>query len=324
MRSQVSETDSLQEARPGRGVEWPTVALAATVYGGWAATTVFANRLPWPIVAVLGAWFVAWQGSLQHEALHGHPFRSRTLNEALAFWPLALWLPYERYRRSHLRHHRDERLTDPLDDPESYYWSPEQWERLGPLGRRLVRAQSTLLGRLSIGPFWMVGRFWRHEAPALLRGEAEAWRVWGLHLAGVAAVLAWADVACDLSPWRYVLLFAWPGTALSLVRSFAEHRAESQVERRTAIVERASPLSLLFLNNNLHVAHHLRPAMPWYELPRFYAQNREAMIESNGGLVYEGYGDVFRRYLLRPHDQTLHPRPPAPPSSGRLVSAPEG
>ena len=39
--------------------------------------------------------------------------------------PLALWIPYESYRISHLMHHRDDRLTDPLDDPESYYWMPD-------------------------------------------------------------------------------------------------------------------------------------------------------------------------------------------------------
>ena len=36
--------------------------------------------------------------------------------------PLTLWLPYERYRHTHHVHHIDARLTDPLDDPESFYW----------------------------------------------------------------------------------------------------------------------------------------------------------------------------------------------------------
>ena len=68
--------------------------------------------------------------------------------EAIGCWPLSLWLPYPIYRSTHLAHHRDENLTDPLDDPESYYWADGQWRDLGPLGRAVVAAQSTLLGRI--------------------------------------------------------------------------------------------------------------------------------------------------------------------------------
>jgi len=44
--------------------------------------------------------------------------------------PLSLWLPSIAYRRNHLVHHNNERLTDPLDDPESYYSDPESWSHL--------------------------------------------------------------------------------------------------------------------------------------------------------------------------------------------------
>jgi fatty acid desaturase len=105
----------------------------------------------------------------------------------------------------------------------------------------------------------------------------------------------------------YLFCFAYAGTSLAMVRSFAEHRAESVVERRTAIVEKSWILGPLFLFNNLHVAHHMRHTMPWYALPRWYRINRAALIERNGGLVYDSYIDVVRRYFLRPHDQALHP-----------------
>ncbi len=35
---------------------------------------------------------------------------------------------------------------------------------------------------------------------------------------------------------------------------------------------------------------------------------RDALIEINGGLVYDGYLDVARRFLLKPHDAPRHPR----------------
>ena len=92
-----------------------------------------------------------------------------------------------------------------------------------------------------------------------------------------------------------------------MVRSFAEHRASPEPEKRTAIVENARILGPLFLFNNLHVAHHLRGGLPWYQIPTFYRLNRAALIERNGGLVYDSYFDVARRYLLTPHDRPVHP-----------------
>jgi len=40
---------------------------------------------------------------------------------------------------------------------------------------------------------------------------------------------------------------------------------------------------------------------------RARAQDRAALIEGNGGLVYNSYFDVARRYLLTSHDSTIHP-----------------
>ena len=133
-------------------VEWPSIALCGGIYGGFAAVTFFHDRLPTLASAVLGAVLIAWHSSMQHEFIHGHPTRWRRLNRALAFVPLSLWLPFESYRRSHLVHHCDDALTDPFDDPESYYWAADQWVALGPVGRAVVRAHTTLAGRLVLGP----------------------------------------------------------------------------------------------------------------------------------------------------------------------------
>jgi fatty acid desaturase len=131
-----------------RGLEWPTALLAFAIYGLWFTTTFFYRDLPWWVLTPLGAWIIAWQLNLQHETIHGHPTRNRRVNEMIGRWPLSLWLPYSIYRSTHLAHHRDENLTDPLDDPESYYWADGQWCALGPFGRAVVAAQSTLLGRM--------------------------------------------------------------------------------------------------------------------------------------------------------------------------------
>lgn len=295
-------------ARPARGPEWPTIALAVVIYGGWLALTWFWDAVPFLVLCAAGGWLVAWQGSLQHEVMHGHPTRSRRVNDAIGRPPLSLWLPYPIYRLTHLRHHRDEHLTDPIEDPESVYVTSEGWRRLGPLGRRLAGWNMTLAGRLLIGPFIMIGGFLLAEARAVAAGDARRRRVWARHAAEVAAVLVWVVAVAGMPLWAYLVAFVFTGAALTRLRSFAEHRYADRPEERTAIVENGGLLGLLYLNNNLHVLHHLKPATPWYRLPALYAADRAALTARNGGLVYRGYADIARRYLLRPHDAALHPR----------------
>jgi fatty acid desaturase len=297
-------------------VEWPTVALFAAIYALWFGLVWFHAAIPLWLWLPLAVWTSAWWGSAQHEALHGHPTRARWLNTALATPPIWLWLPFERYRQSHLKHHFDERLTDPLDDPESRYKCPDGWRQLGPVGQRLVSAQSTLLGRLTIGPFWSVGLFWFQDLAALRAGDKARMRIWAWHVLWVALLLGFAVGVAGLPFWQYLVGFVWFGTALALVRSFAEHKAEEAVEKRTAIVERSPVFGLLFLHNNLHVAHHKWPTVAWYRLPKLYRANREALLKENGGLVYDGYRDVFRRFFLRGYQPPVHPLGRVPGRAG--------
>jgi fatty acid desaturase len=291
----------------GRRIEWPTIALAIVIYGLWFGTTLFWRDLPWWALGALGAWTIAWQLNLQHEVIHGHPTPSLFVNEAIGVWPLCLWLPFYTYRVTHLRHHQDMNLTDPFEDPESYYWTAAGWMNLGPFGRALAQAQTTLLGRMVLGPAWMMTRHVGRELRAAWCGKPGSRGVLFRHLLQCAPVLIWVIGVCGMPFWVYVAAFVYPGMSLAMVRSFAEHRASPDASERTAIVENAKILGPLFLFNNLHAAHHLRGGLPWYQIPVFYRLNRAALIERNGGLVYDSYFEVARRYLLKSHDSPLHP-----------------
>jgi fatty acid desaturase len=288
-------------------VEWPTALLATGLYGGWLAVTAAYGTVPLWILAPIGALLLTAHASFQHEVLHGHPTRWRGVNTALGNVPLSLWLPYRRYKQTHLLHHIDDRLTDPLDDPESYYWTEERWEALGPLGRALVRAQTTLAGRVTIGPVWSIGRFLYDEAGRVIAGKPGARRVWAEHLLLCLFVVAWITLVCGMPLWIYVAAMVLPGTGILLIRSFAEHKALPDVRERVAIVENARLLGPLFLYNNLHALHHERPQIPWYEYPAWYRENRDRLLAENGGLVYDSYLDVARRFLFRSHDAPRHP-----------------
>ncbi|MBM3532240.1 MAG: fatty acid desaturase [Alphaproteobacteria bacterium] len=276
--------------------ELPTWGVAAAIYGAWAGLALAWNALPaWVSIPVM-AWLLAWHGSLQHETIHGHPTRIAWINAALGTPPVALWLPYPLYRSSHLTHHCDEDLTIPAVDPESYYVRAQDWARASAPMRLLLTFHHTLLGRFLLGPALALRRFGGSELAHLARGEHLG--VWVSHIVFAVPVLAFLWY-CQISPWGYALA-CYFSISLTQVRSFAEHKASTAAETRTAIVEAAWPMALLFLNNNLHARHHARPDLPWYELPRFH---REAAIWE--GLRYEGYAEIAARFLVTPVDRPV-------------------
>jgi fatty acid desaturase len=295
-------------------IEWPTVLLAAFIYGGWLGLTTVYGVWPAVVVLPLLAILTAWHGSLQHEVLHGHPTRWATINDLIGRIPISLWIPYARYKRLHLKHHNNERLTDPLDDPESYYLTPEQWEGMSPFMRLLWRFDQTLLGRVTVGAPMHILMYWRGEWRAIRRGEPGVGGAWAFHLLLCLPVVYWVTVVCGIPFWIYLLAVVWPSKSLGSVRSYAEHRAFPAVHERIAIVERSWFFGPLFLYNNLHVLHHDEPLIPWYAYQRRYRQRRDELLRLNGGLYYRSYFALARRYLLRAHDVAVHP-------TGRVPSA---
>lgn len=305
-------TSALNRARPA--VELPTLLLLLVAYGGWLAVTSRYAHWPLWVVAPLAALLVTLHSSLQHEIVHGHPTRWKALNRLLAIVPLELWIPYQRYRDLHHKHHYDARLTDPIDDPESWYWTQEGWRRLSPFMRAALRLEQTLAGRLVVGSWLRIAMYLRWDLRNVWRGEPGIRAVWAEHLLWCIPVVLWLKVVCGIPLWLYFVAMVVPANAIQLIRSFAEHRARPGVRERVAIVEGSWILGPLFLFNNLHSLHHEAPGIPWYDLPARHRQERERLIRENGGLVYRTYFDVARRYLFRRHDGLLHPsgRVPAP------------
>src|SRR5512133_89503 len=186
-------------------VEWPTIALIVFAYGGWLVLTSAYGQWPTWIVAPCVALLLTLHSSLQHEILHGHPTRSTNVNRLFGIVPLSLWIPYDRYRRSHLVHHINDRLTDPLDDPESNYLTPESWQHRSTVGRWLVQAQLTLAGRMLIGSWWRMGQFLAGEASAVVRNEPGARTAWITHLALCVPVIHWVTVQCGIPLSLYIV-----------------------------------------------------------------------------------------------------------------------
>jgi len=286
-------------------IEWPTLAMLGLAYGAFAAGTLL-----WPVSGVLSvivtALAIAQFSSLQHEVLHGHPFRNQTLNEALVFPGLTLFVPYIRFKDSHLQHHYDPNLTDPYDDPEANYMDPAVWARTPGWVRALLRANNTLIGRILLGPAISIWFFSGPDIAAIRAGDARIRLAWGLHAIGVAMVVGWLWAFAEMPVWAWVLA-AYFGYGLLKIRTYLEHRAHEAFRARSVIIEDRGPLALLFLNNNLHAVHHMHPKAPWYRLPGIYAARGDHYRRRNEAYVFENYAQIFRHYLFKAKDPVAHP-----------------
>lgn len=289
-----------------RLAEWPTVALLIVTYGLWAVATVWIAQWSLALGIVICTITAAQHASLSHEALHGHPSRSVGLNAALVFPALTMVVPYMRFRDTHLAHHRDESLTDPYDDPETNYLDPVVWHALPEWRKILFRINNTLAGRLVLGPILGQIAFMQTDLRRIRAGERRVLTGWLLHFPAVAVVVLWMGTLANMPIWAWVLS-VYLSLSLLKLRTFLEHRAHECPQARTAIVEDRGLFALLFLNNNLHVVHHMHPGVPWYALPRQYRAKRAKFLSANAGYRYSTYGEVARAYLFRAKDPVPHP-----------------
>ncbi|MBR9842766.1 MAG: fatty acid desaturase [Rhodobacteraceae bacterium] len=296
-----------RELRHGRAkVEWPTLGMLVLCYALYVIGTIWAAAWFLPLGMVLTIVAMILQGSLCHEVLHGHPFKNRVLSDLMVFPAIGLFIPYIRFRDTHLAHHNDAILTDPYDDPESNYLDPKVWARLSGWHKALLRFNNLLIGRILIGPAlgqvaFMVGD-WR----AIRKGDRAVFWGWLWHIPAVALALWWVFAVAEMPFWAYVAS-AYFALSILKIRTFLEHQAHERARGRTVIVEDHGPLAWLFLYNSLHVVHHMHPKVPWYRLPKLFETHRERYLARNEAYYYRSYREIFARYFLRAKDPVPHP-----------------
>lgn len=263
----IAELRELSRRRPGRAAlaiarQWAVILAAAGAacyldrwYAYLVAIVVIATRQH--ALAVL-----------MHDGAHRLLFSDRRVNDLVSDLLLAfpLFISTALYRRHHLDHHRylnTER--DPDFDPTAIENSTRDWVRLfaaDAVALNIVKTVGTL-DQFSLLP--------------VLRGDRSVARAMGrarcaLFLGGLVALAA----ALVVSGWWTVYLLLWIVpmlTALSMIlrlRDMAEHvgceRDAGLGGTRSVLagfVERAlfSPCKI-----NYHLAHHLYPSVPCYNL----------------------------------------------------------
>jgi len=287
------------------GAEWPMLGLLVLCYG--SAALVLFGLSAWSLWLAVPAYALtaAMHSSLTHEAIHGHPSRYPLLNAALLGLPLTLVVPFMRFKDLHLDHHRDEFLTDPYDDPESNYLDPAVWMRLRAPVQAVLRFNNTIAGRMLVGPLIGIGGFILGDMALIRGGDRRVLAGWLIHLP-LAAVMVALVMLSPMPLWAFGI-GVYGGLSLLRIRTYLEHRAHDKARSRTVVIEDRGPLSLLFLNNNFHVVHHMHPQMAWHRLPRLYAARRDHYLARNDGYRFASYAEVFGRHFLTAKDPVAHP-----------------
>ena len=287
--------------------EWRTLLVVVAVYGLTVLTVLRYEVLtPWlaiPMLAVLGAWHL----SMQHEVLHGHPFKNQFLNDLIGGIPVTLWIPFLAFKKDHHEHHLSD-LTNPALDNESYYVSQEQWDKAGKIRRAAWTANRTILFRMFVWTIVSTITYVLSVLRRAARNEKSDRLAVVLHVVGVAFVVYLVSLS-SMPLWQFALGTLYGGRILNAIRPFPEHKYQSGVETRTAMIMAGPFMSLLMLNNNLHVAHHDEPGVPWYGYHKL--MNRVNAVERarDAGLLYEGgYAEVFRKFSFKPVDSPVRER----------------
>ncbi len=288
------------------GIEWPTIMVIACFFGLLGLVIAYGETWPLPITLLALGLLGAWYGSIQHEAVHGHPTPWPRVNLVLTQAPLCLLYPFWLYRDLHLIHHRDENLTDPELDPESMYDTPGDWERANPVYRSVRNINQTLIGRLVIGPALCTHAVLRHLLRRIRTGDNRA----GVARWAVAVTIILLSVdSLGLPAWKFALGFGYIGLSITFIRSFAEHRAVDDATP-CAVVRSRWFWGLLFLSVNLHVTHHHNPSLSWYEVRRKYREGHDDQLAADGAGLYSGYPTLIARFLFRRVEQVPYPLSP--------------
>jgi len=226
----------------------------------------------------------------QHECAHFSAFRSRRLNQWVA-WACGavIMVPQIHFRYEHHHHHKFTNLHG--QDPElipmpasfwGYLWYlgavPYWWGSWSGIARRS-------LGHLSDEERRFIPL--RERSSVLWEARVLA-LIYGL-LAG-AVLAGWT---APLTYWFFPLLLGQP--LMRFIR-MTEHVGCPNVAdllQNTRTTRVAAPWRLLAWNMNFHAEHHLLPSVPYHALPRFHALVAGRVAERQG--YCHGHREILAR-----------------------------
>jgi fatty acid desaturase len=271
---------------------WRTAAHLLLLVTG--AFLIRAAWTSWWLPAALllqGIFFVSLFAAM-HECVHYSAFRTRALNDAVA-WITGFGILFNAtyYRQFHYAHHRY--AQDPTRDPELLTAPPprsraEYWLRATALP--YWRARATNLWTLSRGRFDGLDFIPPAVRPEIARSVRVTCLALSALIIGSVALRTWALV------WYWLLPLA---LALPLLRLYllTEHTGCSETDdglTNTRTTLSLWPVRFLMWNLPYHAEHHLFPSIPFHRLPAAHG-----WLRAHLGVVSRGYV-ATNRELYRP------------------------
>jgi fatty acid desaturase len=244
------------------------------------------------IAVTRGSWLVIWALVLHgivlsflfaplHESVHRTAFRSRRLNDAVA-WAcgLVLLLPPDWFRAFHLAHHRHTQIEglDPELDAKRVETWPDYLIHLS--GWRYWKASVLLILRNASG---------RASARFIPKGlERRLVREARIMLAVYAAIAALSVIFRTDAALVYWVVPALLGQPFLRAYLLAEHTGLPLVENfweNTRTTLTGLPLRFLAWNMPFHAEHHVNPAVPFHALPELHERERGKLKAVSPGYV---------------------------------------
>lgn len=240
---------------------WPTLALWAVALACWlGGALAVASGLAWG-----GGAAMALGGYLaftpMHDAAHRSVARRAWVNEVVGrLAAVTLFGPFPAFRYVHLEHHKH--TNDPARDPD--YWS-------------------------GLAPAWALPLRWMTQDLHYYVTWLRAGRPRGELVETIATFVLYAAASAGLiaTGWGSVVL-AWvvaSRVAMALLAfgfDYLPHRPHQVTNKedryRATSVRLGWFWQVVLLNQNLHLLHHLNPAVPFYRYGTLWAEQRESLL----------------------------------------------
>lgn len=257
-------------------------------------------HMAWGTWWIVPAWlvqgiFVMALFAPLHESVHYTAFRTRWLNDVVAFLcGAAIGMTSTYYRHFHLAHHRY--TQDPVRDPELIA-APEPrsravyWRRVS--GFDYWKTRLAQLWRLPLGRFEGLDFIHPTARPAIVRTARGLVATY----AAVAAVSIATGSGVAVICWLVPALIANPLLRLYLMAEHAGCSNDDDAFANTRTTLAGPLVRLVMWNMPYHAEHHLYPNIAFHQLPAAHVLLRDRLK-----VVAPGYAVTHRAILrsLRP------------------------
>ncbi|MGB5205458.1 fatty acid desaturase family protein [Eudoraea sp.] len=249
--------------------------------------------------------------SLMHEAAHKTLHPNQNLNLFLGqFLSTLFGVSYHFFRHCHLKHHKKNRTDEEMWD--LYYEHQNRWVRYGNLYLMMVGFGYFSLWLsiviFAISPNMIRSKIFKHhkEMRGFVEGLDNSFKMKFFQIESIIIIVfqvfsLWL-IGWDFMTWIIFYIihgFIWSS------QNYVNH-AFSPRDIINGAHNLTIPkwLNIIYLNFNIHLAHHQNPQIPWIHLPKY--------IKSNKGRF-----SFFKNYVRLWHGPLLTKEPSPKPSTNK-------